>query len=642
MALPPPPISSTLEQNDGTVSQSWARWLQQLRDYVGALPTTSTGGTGTSSDGRVNVKDYGALVDGSTDDTLALEAAAAAAGAMSPPGVVYTPTGTAIHTRPIYSKPGVTFEGDGKHSSIWQYKLSGSPRRTSGPNIVVGYDHSTVAGGSDWCTRVAALTTGGTYALKQKQSLDQWFDAMSCFALRLPASNWTWKFVFRLDEQLANGVTKHLQLVAGKLGGGSAGNAAMLPAAGNGTALDLYFTGSGGGTTHTMTVGLRYEGTTTYYSCSFSGIGGFDAGTVYEFELGFSGSAIYVFANGTLWTRGAQVPTAGSVSGAGFVHYPWEFWNLGSGGDGIFPSRDYSIGHIESAIDAWKVSDIVRHTANYTPSGAKETVDSHTLLMCNFDSSFKDCLVFSSGTNGVDYYVRAQPTNNLEMGACGIRKMGFAYGMGPQFEFASGCLVENVAHNGPEDGWLFVANGYESRFVDIDIIGAGRCAWHMAGGASEVKLVKLTIGGRIGMAFNSCNVSADTCLVQMHPGYYVGAMMHGGGTYKFELLQLDNEEPTPTYVACAILEDPQSLKLDSCMMNTPPSAPSGSPLVFVNHRAEPCNIKLDHGLYTLAAADPVVKVVGDLATFATKISFEDMTNSNASPLCNDLTVIRSI
>lgn len=85
--------------------------------------TPSSGGSGTGG-ALYNVKSstYGALGDGSTDDTTAIQAAVTAAGTLrgdgSIGGVVYFPTGTYKITAAITVPVGVSLAGDGQRASI--------------------------------------------------------------------------------------------------------------------------------------------------------------------------------------------------------------------------------------------------------------------------------------------------------------------------------------------------------------------------------------------------------------------------------------------------------------------------------------------------------------------------------------------
>lgn len=72
---------------------------------------------GEIANGRVvyNVKNYGAVGDGVTDDTAAIQATIAAAGAG---GVIYFPKGTYLVSASITSLDGLTWCGDGARQSI--------------------------------------------------------------------------------------------------------------------------------------------------------------------------------------------------------------------------------------------------------------------------------------------------------------------------------------------------------------------------------------------------------------------------------------------------------------------------------------------------------------------------------------------
>ena len=88
---------------------------------TGVLPIAN-GGTGFSSSQWLNVKSYGAVGDGSTDDTSAINSAIAAANntAVSGGQTVYFPAGTYKVTSALttVTREGVTLRGDGPRATV--------------------------------------------------------------------------------------------------------------------------------------------------------------------------------------------------------------------------------------------------------------------------------------------------------------------------------------------------------------------------------------------------------------------------------------------------------------------------------------------------------------------------------------------
>lgn len=84
-----------------------------LIDYL--LSGKGTAGTGAVSRGVISVKDYGAVGDGVTNDTQAMERAFAYAGQHQL--AVYVPAGTYIISRPLTLKSGMEIYGDGYNKS---------------------------------------------------------------------------------------------------------------------------------------------------------------------------------------------------------------------------------------------------------------------------------------------------------------------------------------------------------------------------------------------------------------------------------------------------------------------------------------------------------------------------------------------
>jgi Pectate lyase superfamily protein len=89
---------------------------------------------GTHSLGVYNVQDYGAVGDGSMDDTAAIDAAITAAAATG--GTVWFPTGTYQANSLTISGPGVTLRGDGatirRNASAGMLTVSGSRTTIAG------------------------------------------------------------------------------------------------------------------------------------------------------------------------------------------------------------------------------------------------------------------------------------------------------------------------------------------------------------------------------------------------------------------------------------------------------------------------------------------------------------------------------
>jgi hypothetical protein len=93
-----------------------------------------------------NVKDYGALGDGSTDDATAINAARLAATTTK--GTVYFPPGTYIIGAAITGAAGVTFQGAGKRASVLKRKVAFqgylidlyTPAATDATVIDLGFD----------------------------------------------------------------------------------------------------------------------------------------------------------------------------------------------------------------------------------------------------------------------------------------------------------------------------------------------------------------------------------------------------------------------------------------------------------------------------------------------------------------------
>ncbi len=92
----------------GTLSISASRLPEWDPGVSGGIPLVAN---------QVNVMDYGALADNSTDDVHAFNAAIQA---VTPPGAVFVPAGTYYIASPIILKSGVVIRGEGpKKTKLW-------------------------------------------------------------------------------------------------------------------------------------------------------------------------------------------------------------------------------------------------------------------------------------------------------------------------------------------------------------------------------------------------------------------------------------------------------------------------------------------------------------------------------------------
>lgn len=90
------------------------RYIIRTTGQTGA--TGATGAAGSPLRGWFDIRDYGAAVDGSTNDDTAITAAETAAAAVG--GVVYFPAGTTITSGSRTGASGVTYRGAGPFASI--------------------------------------------------------------------------------------------------------------------------------------------------------------------------------------------------------------------------------------------------------------------------------------------------------------------------------------------------------------------------------------------------------------------------------------------------------------------------------------------------------------------------------------------
>jgi hypothetical protein len=97
--------------------------------------------------------------------------------------------------------------------------------------------------------------------------------------------------------------------------------------------------------------------------------------TTYDLECDFDATNLRIFINGTLEQT---LVTAGNITGNATT-IKWEFGNDDDeGGGGTLP--------FDGLIDELRISNVSRHTSNYTPAASPFTSDANTLVLMHFDN----------------------------------------------------------------------------------------------------------------------------------------------------------------------------------------------------------------------------------------------------------------
>jgi hypothetical protein len=592
---------------------------------------------------------FNCVGDNSADDTVGLQSALDAAGvytALGQYGIVYLPSGKKFKiSKPLYVPGGVEVCGAGRYASTITWASD-----ANGPTLIVGRDHTLPFWGSNAWTLVPSIVTGTTYSYKQKLSPKQFIDITQWINCRL-GSQWTVKFVFRLDEQIPAGQSWYLTAVNGSLAAGTTATTDIYPRAGNGTCFAIKMDADGTGTQMNMNVLLRYNGLMPSNQVVLPGDVGlhnFTMGTTYEVKVSFNGTHLRVYIDGVLWSAGAKaVSTWGVGDGTGFVHNAWESWWLGSGTQLVFPSRDVQGRSVESTIAAFRLSNTAYTGANYTPTGAVEPTGINTpgysdgtcQLALNWDEFYKDCVVGWSGLAGQRVYLRAEPAGYNESPDVMLRDFSMQYGAGCMFEWCSNLAVENVTHSDAYSGWEFHGNSYFAKARNVEVAGTARCAFMFSGGSSYIELTSCHSEAVVGYGFNACNVVMTNCSATIHPTGRIGWMSHYGGSYNLQSFQIDAEESCEPFVAGIIFEDPQQFVCTGTTLYTPPDCAAGRSLIYWCHGGDSpaAAVTFVNGLFEASggAAEYIIKVVGDGGTTSVQpATFINICNPNAVPLSN--------
>jgi hypothetical protein len=102
------------------------------------------------------------------------------------------------------------------------------------------------------------------------------------------------------------------------------------------------------------------------------------AATLYDEQLTYDGTTIRLFTNGSLVASSAH---------SGTITQP--YYETATVGGGSFPNGFPESGafNINGLIDGVSISNVARHTSNFTPCNCEPTLDSNTLVIASFDQN---------------------------------------------------------------------------------------------------------------------------------------------------------------------------------------------------------------------------------------------------------------
>jgi hypothetical protein len=336
---------------------------------------------GFNIDGRFNVKNpiYGAKGDGRTDDTAAIQAAynATCAAAIAAnrananiAATLWFPAGTYITAFSLISNCSqpITWKCESEGACMIQ-----AASQALFPIIMhesSGYLSAITTGGP---ILAPSLATGRGSSLNWGSNSQQYYDLKD--AQNGLGAPWnTAKPLDRLSEISVEGFLNYA--------GGGSSNAYIMSSGGD----DLSLPNIIGALNIFLVPGTRNRlgacitTNTTGIACTAGSGSSITAGTTYEFELSYDGSALRLFVGtpGSTTTLVGTAPATGTI-----VQKPGEVFALGDGGGFAIGGANFASAHWIGQLDSIRVSRKARHTATYTAPTAKFANDGNTLVLMN-------------------------------------------------------------------------------------------------------------------------------------------------------------------------------------------------------------------------------------------------------------------
>lgn len=562
-----------------------------------------------------SVKFYGAKGDGVTDDTDAIQACFDAVSAASLAGIRaagFFPDGKYIISKPLLIPyPGaVTLYGNNKGSAIIEAKNT-----FSGYDLIIGPNYQTIGQGPFALGSLDGGSFGYVYNEDHVNSND--VDLGQVTEGRLPDNHdWTVNFKFKPSAPLTS-ITK-IWGTAGTLWSGQHKDAAGF----------IYNSGA----SSTLQASFRYNGYWYDLFPAFSPVQTIAVGTEAEYEMDWDNAAhtLRVFLNGKLWTLGAWSPPgtggAGVLDSYGFVQYPWETISLGMGentsiADGI------SNGHQNGTMREYHVSNSVRHTAAYTPTGVTPVPDGNTRLYLDFTTFYRGMLIAKGFNSLVTIYLYPYVSSPLESPQNVIKNLTFNFGSGLYCNFCSSSVFDTIYLYTPADGFRHAKQGYFSTFKTVKVEQAGRIG--LFTGGSYMDMSDIDVSGAVPFVSSGANIFVHTLKTTINANAYMGSYFAGGSADIVGYATDAEVNTTPRWISNIVVSGMQQLHFKTATIYNPPNHQVSEPVIRVNNATDNERISIDGAYMSFPpSAAPVIQNVKEASSTGTINWSQPMTVRN--------------
>jgi hypothetical protein len=201
-------------------------------------------------------------------------------------------------------------------------------------------------------------------------------------------------------------------------------------------------------------------GGTSHRACGASSAA--TTGTVYEAEMAYNGSNIYVFLNGTQ-ISGSPFAATGTVTETAYTTLMLADQSF------TYPDTGDSSLNFQGQIDSFQLSNVARHTSNYTADTSKFSSDSNTLILIN-GKAFNNPLVEADYSYGAtDGWLVARGKNGPQANSPYIRNLAIGGGSIGIFQVLepSGKFENLTITSSTYIGLELWNNDYEGRYDNL-------------------------------------------------------------------------------------------------------------------------------------------------------------------------------